>query len=462
MNAMLKGRHKARAALLGAAACLSIAALSSRPAMAAGDTIKVAYSLDYFMSSPALAKKWFAEVKQQFEAANPGDTLQPIPIPGGFDDFNTKISLMFNSRATAPDVIQVAAQSAGEWAGSGLLAPLNSDVAKEPWWQAFPEPVKQEATIGGKVYAVSEGVNTFGILFDRSLLSKAGLAADWQPKNWQDILTAARAVKKADPKASPIWLMTGTSQGSEGVLMGAGLMLTASSTPTMYDATHDKWVVDSKGLREVLAFYRDASAEHLLAPASQILDPNAPNNGAQHIASHELAISFAGNYWPTMWNTTICTPCWTDPHNDIYLAPLPTSEGQAPGVSGSFGGWSLAMYSKTKHPDLAWSLVDIMQRKQNMLELDNYGGLVPPVPAYNNAPSYVAFAKVPFQEEFANLLPSEQSMPASQEFGVWGFALAQATETLVLKPETPIDTVLQTMKSYVAAQLGDDRIESLN
>ena len=214
MKSMFTTCRKARLALLSTAACLGIAGLSNTPAMAAGDTIKVAYSLDYFMSSPALAKKWFAEIKQQFEAAHPGDTLQPVPIPGSFSDFNTKISLMFNSRSTAPDVIQVAAQSAGEWAGSGLLAPLNSKLTNEDWWKAFPEPVKQEATIGGKVYAVSEGVNTFGILFDRSLLSKAGLPSDWQPKNWPDILTAARAVKKADPTVSPIWLMTGTAQGS--------------------------------------------------------------------------------------------------------------------------------------------------------------------------------------------------------------------------------------------------------
>jgi multiple sugar transport system substrate-binding protein len=83
-----------RFALLGAAAVLGPAAVSTGPAIAAGDTIKVAFSLDYFMSSPDLAKKWFAEVKTQFEAAHPGDTLELIPIPGGFDDFNTKISLL--------------------------------------------------------------------------------------------------------------------------------------------------------------------------------------------------------------------------------------------------------------------------------------------------------------------------------------------------------------------------------
>ena len=462
MNATTKTRRAAVAAAVGTAACLAATMLSGSPAMAAGDTIKVAFSLDYFMSSPALANKWFGEIKQQFEAAHPGDTLKPIPIPGSFDDFNTKISLMFNSPSTAPDVIQIAAQTAGEWAGSGLLAPLGAQLKTQSWWAAYPDAVKQEAKIDGKVYAISEGVNTFGLLYDRSLLTKAGLPQDWRPKTWNEILDAARAVKKAVPTVSPIWLMTGTAQGSEGVLMGSGLLLAASSTPTMYDKATDKWVVDSKGLREVLGFYRDASADHLLAPASQILDANAPNNGAQHIAAHELGISFAGNYWPQMWNPTICTPCWTDPTNAVGLTPLPTSQGQAPGVGGSFGGWSLSIYSKTPHPDLAWSLIDIMQRKPNMLELDNYGGLVPPVPAYSTDVVYTGFAKEPFQQGFAKLLPTEQSMPATQEFTVWSFALAQATETLVLKPATPIDAVLETMKSYVAGQLGDDRVETLN
>lgn len=431
-------------------------------AYAAGDTIKVAYSRDYFMSSPALAQKWFTDVKTQFEAAHPGDTLQLIPIPGSFDDFNTKISLMFNSPSTAPDVIQVALQSAGEWSGSGLLTSLNSYVEKASWWKAFPEPVKNEASIGGTIYAVSEGDNTFGLLFDRTLLGKAGLPNDWQPKNWTDILNAARAVKKSDPKASPIWLMTGTAQGTEGVLMGAALLLAGSSTPTILDPKTNKWVVDSRGIREVLGFYRDAAAEGLLAPASQILDANAPNNGAQHLAAHQVAISFAGNYWPTMWNSTICTPCWTDPDNTIGITRLPTSEGQQQGSTTTFGGWGAAMYAKTQHPDLAWSLIDIMQRKENMVAVDNYGGLVPPVPNYKTDANYVAFAKTPFQEVYATFLPTAMSLPASPEFNVWSFALAQATETLVLKPATPVDTALKTMKSYVAQQLGSDRIETLN
>ncbi|WP_246694279.1 extracellular solute-binding protein [Mesorhizobium sp. M2E.F.Ca.ET.209.01.1.1] len=447
-----------RSALLSATVMLGATIAAGSSAMA-GDTLKVAYSQDYFMSSPKLAKKWFGEMKTQFEAANPGATLEPIPIPGSFDDFNTKLSLLMNSPATAPDVIQIAAQSAGQWSGSGLLAPLDDELKSRDWWQSYPEPIKQEGTIDGKVYAVSEGVNTFGLLYDRENFAKAGLPKDWSPKSWKDILDAARAIKKSAPSVWPIWLMTGTAQGSEGTLMGAGLLISASSDPTIFDEKTKKWVVDSKGMREMLSFYRDAAAEGLLAPASQILDANAPNNGAQHMPKHELGIGFAGNYWPTMWNKTICTPCWDDPDNSIALAPLPTSLGQAPGFAASFGGWSLSVNSKASNMKLAWSLIDIMQKKANMVELDQYGGLVPPVPAYAEDPGYVAFAKKPFQVEYSKLIANAHSMPASTEYSVWSFAVAQATETLVLKPETPIDDVVKTMREYVVNQLGDDRVE---
>jgi multiple sugar transport system substrate-binding protein len=450
-----------RYALLCASVLFGSTTAATNSAMA-GATLKVAYSLDYFMSSPELAKKWFAEMKAQFEAANPGDTLQPIPIPGGFDDFNTKVSLLLNSPATAPDVIQIAAQSAGQWSGSGLLAPLDDGLKTRSWWQSYPDPIKQEGTINGKVYAISEGVNTFGLLYDRTNFSKAGLPNDWSPKSWKDILDAARAIKKSAPSVWPLWLMTGTAQGSEGTLMGAGLLLSASSDPTIFDEKNKKWVVDSKGMREMLAFYRDAAADGLLAPSSQILDANAPNNGAQHMPKHELGIGFAGNYWPTMWNKTICTPCWDDPDSTIGLTALPTSLGQAPGVGASFGGWSLSIYSKTPQMDLAWSLVDIMQKKANMVELDQYGGLVPPVPGYSEDPIYVAFAKKPFQVEYSKLITNARSMPASTEYSVWSFAVAQATETLVLKPATPIDDVVKTMRDYMVNQLGEDHVETLN
>jgi multiple sugar transport system substrate-binding protein len=43
--------------------------------------IKVAYSADYFMSTPAMATQWFTAMKEGVVKAYPGVTLQLEPIP---------------------------------------------------------------------------------------------------------------------------------------------------------------------------------------------------------------------------------------------------------------------------------------------------------------------------------------------------------------------------------------------
>ncbi len=447
--------------LLAAAISLASVGTGAIPALANGATVKVAYSLDYLFATPELATKWFTDIKAQFEKAHPGDTLQLIPIPGGYDDYTTKISLLFNSPSTAPDIIQYAAVTVGQFAASGLLAPLDDRLKNESWWKEFPQSVKDEGQVDGKVYGVSQGINTFGLLYDRTLFAKAGLPRDWSPKSWKDILDAGRAIKKGAPDASPIWLITGTSQGTFGVVMGPGMLMAASSTPTIYDSKEGKWVADSKGLREVLGFYRDASAEGLLAPSSQIMDPNAANNSGPLIAKHTMGIIFAGNWIPEDWGKNICLPCWDDPDKSIGFAPVPTSLSQAPGMSATFGGWDLSVYKNSQNPDLTWSVVDIMQEKQNMLSLGAGVLVVPPVPAYSTEPYYLDLAAKPFQEDFAKLVPTSTSMPSNPEFPVWANAFQQATQMMVLKPQTSIDDGIKVMHDYLANQLGGDHVTAL-
>src|SRR5580692_6313072 len=74
----------------------------------------------------------------------------------------------------------------------------------------------------------------------------------WRPKTWKDVLSAARKIKVSNHDAWPLWLGTGTAQGASGAAYGTNNLLLGSSDPTIYDAKQDKWVVDSKGLREVI------------------------------------------------------------------------------------------------------------------------------------------------------------------------------------------------------------------
>lgn len=445
---------------IAAAAFAGLALLQVSTASADDVVLKVAYSADYQMSTPDMAKNWFTDSKTNFEKANPGVTVQLVPIPGSYDDFLTKLSLMYSNPSEAPDVAEVPAPEIGQWVASDLLMPLDDYLAKTTWWPQYVDAVKQEATVDGKFYGASNGVNVSALVFDKQIFAKAGLPADWKPKNWSDILDAGRAIKKSDPKSWPIWLLTGTAQGTSGMVLGAANLLAGASDPNFYDAAKDKWVVDSKGIREVMTFYKTAATEGLFAPASQILNANGAGIVAALIAKHQIGISVAGNYVPQMWNKDICGPCWPDSANAIGVAAIPTSNGQAPGIATAFSGWSLAMAKSSKHPDIAFKLINSMMEKDSALTVGNYAGLVPAIPAYNKEKIYVDFAPAT-QTFFADLAPVGKFPPSNGDYKVWAFAFAQATQTIVLHPETSVDDAVAQMKSYVAGQIGDDKVETV-
>ncbi|WP_244482863.1 extracellular solute-binding protein [Mesorhizobium sp. Root102] len=453
--------RKASRGLLSAALIALAAGTAGFAQDAEAANVKVAFSLNWTFADPKLAEKWFGGVKTQFEAAHPGDTMELIPIPGTYDDFITKLSLLYNSPDTAPDVVEYFDINVGQFAGSGLISPLDDKVANAPWWQETPDAVKESSKYDGKVYSVAQGINTYAVLFDRTLTDKAGLPKDWKPKTWNEILDGARAIKKSSPDASPLYVITGTSQGTFGVVAGPGILLSASSTPTIYDQATDKWVVDSKGIREVLGFYKTAAAEGLLAPTSQIMDPNGATHPAQALHDHKFGITFAGNWIPVFWSKDICAPCWDDKEETIGFTQVPTSEGQAPGTAASFNGVVLSVSKNASNPDLAWAAIEIMQQKENLLKIAAWVPVVPAPTSLRTEPSYLALSRAPFQAGFADLSSSAKSMPSHPEFPIWGNAFQQATQAMVLKPETTIDEGVEILRSYMANQVGADRIETL-
>jgi multiple sugar transport system substrate-binding protein len=241
-------------------------------------------------------------------------------------------------------------------------------------------------------------------------------------------------------------------------VLGSANLLVTSSSPQAFNATTGKWVADSKGLREVVNFYKTASAEGLLAPPSEILDPNGPGIVGPFLPKHQIGITFGGNYVPQIWNTTDCEPCWADGEKEIGFAPIPTSHGQAPGIGSTLSSWGFVMNATSKAPDVTWKVLDFMMKKDNLLVVDNDSGLVPPIPAYNKEPVYVNFAPA-FQTKFADLTSYSAGFQSAAEFKVWRFALAQATETVVLHTNTSVDDAVKGMKSYLENQLDANQIE---
>ena len=200
-------------AAVGVAGCGSKSAATSSsgggasPGSVTAGTIKVAYQkFGNFTQMDTM----FTNVKKDFEAKFPGSTLQLIPIQAAENDYYTKLALMNRSASTAPDLMYEDTFMVRSDVAAGYLAPLDSYLNGWSDWSQFVDAAKQAGKADdGKTYGVSLGTDTRGLWYNRDLLAKVGVTGDWQPKNWNEILTVARNVKAKLPGVIPLNIYSG-------------------------------------------------------------------------------------------------------------------------------------------------------------------------------------------------------------------------------------------------------------
>lgn len=425
-----------------------------------GKTLNIAYGADYVFIKPELAKKWWTGVAKEFEAENPGVKVKFTPIPGGLTDIVTKLNLLYRSPATTPDVAELPSPEMGGWVSSGYLAPLDKYVAKADWWKRFPKPVQAETTFNGHVYAVEKGENTQALYYNIPMFKKAGIKTPWEPKTWNDIIVAAEKIKASNSKVWPVFLHGGTAGGTGPIQYGSGNFLLASSDPTIYNPETKKWVVDSKGLREILGFYSELEKKGLAAPPAQLLSPNAIVNTFKSSSEQKMAILVSGNFIGEAWSKQTCGPCWPEGEKTYGVAPIPSVNGQAqPNIGSALGGWELGIGARSKNQDLAWKFIEVAQRRENMINGANWAGWVPPDSKYWTDPMFVNLAPK-YQTFFAKLMDSSKSLPNIPDYDVWANGFNTATGEIIQKPDTSVDDAIKTMKDYVSGQLSGDKVET--
>lgn len=452
-------RVVAATALATAAMMAGVSATVTSAGASSKVTISVAYAADTTFDTIPLGTKWWGAVKKEFQHKYPNVTLKLIPVPGGEPDFLTKLALLFK-QPNPPDVVQFPSTEIALYQSSGYLLPLDKYLAGsgKTWFSQYPSVIQNEGKIGGHIYAVSAGENNNGIYYDKAILQKAGIGLPWQPKTWADIITAAKAIKKAEPKVIPLWVDAGTSAGPNGAGYGILNLLAGSATPTIQTAS-GKMVVSSKGLLQTLDFYHTVFADGLGAPTSQLFsENNAPNIPSTDFAKGTLGIAVAANFIGGNWTKMVSFPYWPKARTAMGVAGLPKINGG--GYASTLSGWDFGISSKTKAAEAAFNLINVMQEPTNMIEAANWAGWVPPVKSYWSNPTYANFA-APFNEEFGKLLPWSTELPTSANYSVWVQAIEQASGAIAQSPSTSGAAAMAQMKSYVTNQLGPSAVTSL-
>ncbi|MET9765698.1 extracellular solute-binding protein [Streptomyces sp. NPDC006372] len=332
------------------------------------DTVKVSFkqSTD---NSVKVMDTYLADIKKQFEKANPGKKVELVPIKAPDSEYYTKLQQMLRSPKTAPDLVYEDTFLINSDITSGYLKPLDPYLAKWPDWNRFVDTAKAAAKgEDGKTYGVPDGTDTRGLWFDKDIFAKAGLPADWQPKTWNDVLTAAHAIKRKVPDTIPLNVYTGKPVGEAATMQTFEMLLYGTndgSTDPLYDKNAKKWIAGGKGFEDALRFVETVYKEKLGPDVSDALDPNVMTRvRGEWLPKGKLGIALDGSWLPQDWLPGSGHE-WPEWSKKLGLAAMPTQNGQAPGKVSMSGGWTWSIPAKAGNPDLAFEFIKTMQTKAN-------------------------------------------------------------------------------------------------
>ncbi|MGI5470962.1 ABC transporter substrate-binding protein [Streptomyces sp. CA-132043] len=309
---------------------------------------------------------YLAGIKKEFEQAHPGKKVKLVPIKAPDSEYYTKLQQMLRSPRTAPDLVYEDTFLINSDITSGYLKPLDPYLDKWRDWGQFIDTAKTAAKgEDGKTYGVPDGTDTRGLWFSKDIFKKAGLPADWQPENWDDVLETARTIKKKVPGVIPLNVYTGKPAGEMSAMQGFEMLLYGTGEDPLYDPGEKKWVAGSEGFKDALKFVETVYKEKLGPDVSDALDPNiGTRTRGELLPEGKLAINLDGSWLPQDWikGSGHEWPEWAE---ELGLAHMPTQDGGAPGRVSMSGGWTWAVPAKAANPDLAFEFIKTMQTKQN-------------------------------------------------------------------------------------------------
>lgn len=442
--------------LVAVVAASTLVALAGCSSSGSGDskTIKVAYQ-DF---GTDLMAKFMAKAKAGFEKANPGEKVTLVPIKAAENDYYTKLSLMNRSASTAPDVLYEDTFLIRSDAQAGYLEPLDSYVNKWDEWSQFYDNAK-DAGKGddGKIYGVSMGTDTRALWYNKDIFAKAGLPADWKPKDWNDVLAAAKTIKDKVPGVTPINIFSGKAGGEASSMQGFEMLLYGASKDGLYDASSGKWITGSKAFTDSLDVLKEVY-QGGLGPSQEITsDTNYQNIvTSQLIPQGKLAINLDGSWVAGTWQSTGDTK-WPEWEKTMGVTPMPTQTGQEPGSVSMSGGWTLSMGSKSKAKDEAFKFISYALNKENSLDFDISLSQIPVRKDVAAAPEYAK--SNPTSTFFASLVAVTKFRPATPDYSKISNGIQVAMESVMTGQQTPAEAA-KTYDDTVVGIVGKDKTKS--
>ncbi|MFD6815882.1 extracellular solute-binding protein [Microbacterium sp. NPDC060132] len=314
---------------------------------------------------------WIADwVVPEFEKAMKEDgkdvTVEFQPQGVDDEDYKTKIALDLQSGKGA-DIIGMDGIWVGEFAEAGYIKPL-AEVggdAVDDWdgWGQIPDAVQSALSFDGDRYGVPQGADGRVLYYNKDLFAQAGLDEDWAPESWDDILDAAKDLKKIDG-VTPIQLNAGTAMGEATTMQGLLPMLVGTGEQVYEDG---KWIGATDGMQEVLDLYKTIYVDEGLGDPVLQQEASGRDTSFQLFAEGKIGILLEGDYfWRSVINPAegVGTAPMANRDEVVGYAKIPAVE-PGEGIKGQdfvsmSGGTGRVLNPNSKHAELAWELLAFM------------------------------------------------------------------------------------------------------
>jgi multiple sugar transport system substrate-binding protein len=413
--------------------------------------IKIAYQQ---FGPGTVMKNFLTGAKAEFEAANPGSKVEIVPIVASENDYYTKLQLMMRSANTAPDIVYEDTFLINSDITAGYLKPLDDYIKNWADWSQFQDTAKGAAKgQDGKTYGVPDGTDTRALWYNKQIFAKAGLPADWQPKTWDDVLTAARAIKAKVPGVIPLNVYSGKPMGEASAMQGLEMLLYGTKD-TLYNFNQSKWVVGSQGFKDSLNFVKTIFTEGLAPKPQQSLDPNWGNKvGSDLLPNSKLAIALDGSWLYNNWQKTGAKP-WPQWSNVLGQTAMPTQNGDGKGKVSLSGGWTWAIPAKSKSSDAAWKFIQTLQTQKNAAKYATDGAQIAVRKDVASDATYKASSKS--TQFFTDLVAVTVYRPALPEYPKVSNEIITAMEAVMTGQSTP-DQAAKNYDDAVKSIVGQDK-----
>ncbi|WP_224389875.1 extracellular solute-binding protein [Pseudonocardia sp. ICBG1293] len=376
----------------------------------------------------------------EFMAARPGTSVDVVGLVAAENDFFTKNELMMASARTTPDIAYEDTFILKADIAAGYLRPLDDYVSRWPLWDAYVDVAKDAVTgEDGKVYGIPGPTDTRGIWYHRGVLAAAGIVAPFRPRTWDDLLTAARAVRDRVPDAVPLVLYSGKAQGEKASMQGLQMLFNGTDS-VLYDRTSRRWTTGAAGMRQALGFLHTVFGEGLGPPLQAALDPNLTETVyTSWMPEGRVGMVVDGNWIAQNWDPG-ASGAWPEWSQTMDLARMPTRRGQGRGFVTLSGGWAWSLPRLAPDPDLAWELLQTLMSTENALRWTVAEAKLANRSDVMEHPGYDGYS--PAAPFFTDLVPHADYRPATAPYPQISSAIQAATEDVMtgqLGPEAAAD-----------------------